>query len=126
MFEQFKGMAVMAGLMKDLPRIRARLDALRRELGEARLTGESGGGAVRVTADGLMRIVGVDVDPERLARLVDPGDPADAALAGELIAEAVNAALARARQRVDSELSDAATELGLPIPPGILGKLLSP
>jgi nucleoid-associated protein EbfC len=125
MFDQIKGMAAMASLLKDLPRIQQRIAALRQELGEARLTGESGGGAVRATADGLMRITSVEVDPALLARLVDPADPGDHARAQELIAGAVNAALASARERVDFELAEAGAELGLPIPPGALGGLLS-
>ena len=126
MFEHLKGMAGLAGLLKDLPRIRARVQELRRELGEARLTGESGGGAVRATADGLLRIVSIEVDEALLAGLVNPGDPGDRALAQELIAGAVNAALAKARELAERQMAEAAGEFGLPLPPGGLGGLLSP
>ena len=126
MFEQLKGMAGLAGLLKDLPRIRARVQELRRELGEARLTGESGGGAVRATADGLLRIVSIEVDQALLAGLVNPADPADRAMAEDLIAGAVNAALARARELAERQLADAAGEVGLPLPPGGISGLLSP
>jgi DNA-binding YbaB/EbfC family protein len=126
MFDQLKGLSALAGLLKDLPRIRAKADSLRRELGEVRVSGESGGGAVRATADGLMRIMNVEVDPALLGGLVDPSSLGDRTMAEQLVAEAVNAALAAARERVDSELADAAAELGLPIPPGALGGLLKP
>jgi len=126
MFDQLKGLSALAGLLKDLPRIRARVETLRRELGAVRVAGVSGGGAVRVTADGLMRITTIDVDPALLGGLVDPSNPGDRTMAEQLITEAVNAALAAARERVDSELADAAAELGLPIPPGALGGLLKP
>lgn len=125
MFDQLKGLSALAGLLKDLPRIRAKVESLRRELAEVRVTGESGGGAVRATADGLMRIMNVEVDPALLGRLVD-SSPGDRTLAEQLIAEAVNAALAAARERVDRELADAAAELGLPIPAGALGGLIKP
>jgi hypothetical protein len=117
MFDQLKGLTAMAGLLKDLPRIRARVESLRRELSEVRVTGESGGGAVRVTADGLMRILDTEVDPALLQGSMDPG---------RLITDAVNTALGAARERVDARLSGAAAELGLPIPAGALGGFLRP
>ena len=46
MFEGFKGMAGLAGLMKDLPKIKAKMQEVRQRLGERSVTAETGGGAV--------------------------------------------------------------------------------
>ena len=125
MFDSLKGMAGLAGLMKDLPRIKAKLDEVKQRLGQRTVDAETGGGAVRATANGLMQIVSVHVDQALVAGLVDPGNPDDRAIAEDLITGAVNAALARAREMAEQEMADAASELGLPIPPGGLGGLIS-
>ena len=124
MFDQLKGMTSMAGLMKDLPRIKARLEEIKQRLGESSVEAETGGGAVRVKANGLLRIISVDVDQSMLAALVDPANPDDKGMAEDLIAGAVNAALLSARELAEREMADAAAEMGLPLPPGGLGGLL--
>ena len=45
-------------------------------------------------------------------------------LAEELIAGAVNGALVKAREAAEREVRDAAGELGLPLPPGMMEGLL--
>ena len=59
-----------------------------------------------------------------VAGLVDPEHPDDRAMAEDLIAGAVNAALSKARKAAEDEFHAAASELGLPIPPGGLGGLM--
>lgn len=124
MFGDLKNMASMAGLLRDLPRLKSRLEETKARLADVRVSAETGGGAVRVEASGELRICSIEVDPALLRGLVDPDDAADRALAADLIAGAVNAALERARAAAEQELSAAASELGLPIPPGGLGSLL--
>ena len=124
MFDSLKSMAGLAGVMKDLPKIKARLEEVKRSLADARVEAESGGGAVRVTANGAMRIISVRVDQTLLAGLVDASNADDLAMAEDLIAGAVNAALQKAREMTERELGKAAQELNLPLPPGGLGGLL--
>src|SRR5690606_10131580 len=93
MFEGLKGMAGMANLMKDLPKIKARMEQVRDELGRITVEAETGGGAVRVTANGQLRIVGLHIDQPLVAGLVDSTNPDDRAMAEDLIVGAVNAAL---------------------------------
>ncbi|TDJ57336.1 MAG: YbaB/EbfC family nucleoid-associated protein [Planctomycetota bacterium] len=118
-------MASVAGLLKDLPKLKERMTALKERLSQQTVTGETGGGAVRVTATGLLRVVSIEVDPAMLAGLVDSTDPQDKAMAEGLIAGAVNMALQKARELAEKEAAAAAGELGLPLPPGILGGLMS-
>jgi len=125
MFEGLKNMAGMAGLMRDLPRIKARMEQAKQELARLTVEAETGGGAVRVTANGQLRVVAMHVDQPLIAALVDGSNPDDRAMAEDLIIGAVNAALEKARELAESELSAAAQDLNLPIPPGGLGELLT-
>ncbi len=125
MLDNLKSMASLGGLLKDLPKIKARMAALKEQLGRQTVTGETGGGAVRVTATGLLRVVSIEVDPAMLSGLVDSTDPQDKAMAEDLITGAVNTALQKARELAEKEAGAAASELGLPLPPGGLGGLVS-
>ena len=101
------------------------MEEVKGRLGEITVEAQTGGGAVTATANGLLKVVAVAVEPALLAGLVDTEDPDDRAMAQDLIVGAVNAALEKARQRAEEEFAAAASELGLPIPPGGLGGLLA-
>jgi len=125
MLDNLKSMANVAGLLKDLPKIKQRMVALRDQLGRETVTGETGGGAVRVTATGLLRVVSIELDPAMLAGLLDATDPQDKAIAENLITGAVNTALQKARELAEKEAAAVAGELGLPFPAGGLGGLVA-
>ena len=124
MFEGVKGLAGLAGLMKDLPRLKAQMEEVKERLGRMTVDADTGGGAVRVTANGLLRVVSLEVDHALLEGLVDTSSPDDRALAQDLIVGAVNAALEKARQLAEQEFASAASEMGLPLPPGGLSGLM--
>lgn len=124
MLDNLKAIAGLGGLLKDLPKIKERMAALKEDLGRQTVTGETGGGAVRVTATGLLRVVSIELDPAMLAGLIDPGDPQDKVMAEDLITGAVNAAMEKARELAEKEAAAVAGELGLPFPPGGLGGLV--
>jgi DNA-binding protein YbaB len=125
MFENLKGMAGLAGIMKDLPRLKQKLEEVKQQLGAMTVDAETGGGAVRVTANGLLRVVSVELDAALISGLVDPANEQDRAIAEDLITGAVNSALQKARELAEREMASAAGELGLPLPPGGLGGLIS-
>ncbi|MHC4304028.1 MAG: YbaB/EbfC family nucleoid-associated protein [Planctomycetota bacterium] len=125
MFENLKGMAGLAGILKDLPRLKQKLEEVKKQLGDMTVAAETGGGAVRVTANGLLRVVSVELDAALIAGLVDPAHEQDRAIAEDLITGAVNSALQKARELAEREMASAAGEMGLPLPPGGLGGLIS-
>jgi DNA-binding YbaB/EbfC family protein len=125
MFENLKGIAGLAGIMKDLPRLKQKLEEVKEQLGAMTVEAETGGGAVRVTANGLLRVVSVELDPALISGLVDPANEQDRAIAEDLITGAVNSALQKARELAEREMASAANEMGLPLPPGGLGGLIS-
>jgi DNA-binding YbaB/EbfC family protein len=124
MFDGLKGMAGMAGIMKDLPRIKARLEEVKAELSEATVEASAGGGAVVAVADGRLRIREVKIDPSMLGAIADTNSDADRQIAEDLVKGAVNAALEKAQEMVTQRLSDIASEMNLPLPPGGIGGLL--
>ncbi|MHC4992535.1 MAG: YbaB/EbfC family nucleoid-associated protein [Planctomycetota bacterium] len=124
MFDNLKSMAGLAGLMKDMPRIKARFEEVKLRLDSRTVEVQTGGGAVRVTANGLLRITAIEIDHAMFTGLVDTSDPEDRVMAQDLISGAVNSALERARQMAEQEFADAASELGIPLPPGGLGGLI--
>lgn len=124
MFDALKGMAGLGNLMKDLPRVKERLERAKGELADMTVEAEVGGGAVVAVADGSMRIREVRIDPAMMGVLVDGDGEQDRSMAQDLVASAVNAALSRAQDMISTHLQEAAAELGLPLPPGGLPGLL--
>jgi DNA-binding YbaB/EbfC family protein len=117
MFEQMKAMGAIAGLLKNKERLREIGERTKRNLEEARLCGQAGGGAVRVIVSGRMRVHDVTIDPSAAAALAEPESREQVE---ELIAEAMNDALQRAERMVKEEAQKAAEELGLPDSPEML------
>lgn len=124
MFDSLKGMAGMAGIMRDLPKLKARMERVKDDLNQIQVTAETGGGAVRATANGQLRLIRIEVDQPLMAGLVDSSNRDDRAMAEDLIVGAVNAAMEKARERAEKEFAAAAQDLNLPIPAGGLGGLL--
>ena len=71
MFDSLRGMAGMAGLMKDLPRIKAKLEQVKEEVGGREVEASSGGGAVTAVANGKLRIVQIRFDQALLGLRVE-------------------------------------------------------
>ena len=95
MFDKLKSMGQRAALLKDKDRIRDVAARVKSHAAEVRAIGESGGGAVRVTADGQMRVLRVEMQPALVAGMAADDRTRD--LAGTLIADAVNEAIRNAQ-----------------------------
>lgn len=120
MFEHLKMAGALAGLMKNKDALREASERIRRRLAEARASGSAGGGAVQATASGEMQIVSIRIEPALAAGLADP---ANHALAEQLVAEAVNNALEQAKGMAQSIAMKEADALGLPGLGGLAGML---
>ena len=119
MFDNLKAMAGLAAVLRDMPRIKKRMEEVKQSLGTICVEADAGGGMIRVTCDGLLQVRRVRIDPRLLST------DTEQAMIESLVLEATNAALAKARAAAEQELSRAAQELGLPLPTGALGGLLS-
>ncbi|MFG0252209.1 MAG: YbaB/EbfC family nucleoid-associated protein [Phycisphaerales bacterium JB038] len=124
MMEQFKMMGALAGLMKNQERLREMSEELKQRLEQVRVTAETGGGAVRATASGKLRIISIEIDPAMFQGLASAGSDEDRGLAEDLIAGAVNAALEKAQEAAQQEIAAMMGDLGLPNLPEGLGGLL--
>ncbi|MFM2164569.1 MAG: hypothetical protein RL325_1006 [Planctomycetota bacterium] len=123
MFDKLKQASHMAGMLKDIPKLKAKLDEVRERLATTKVEGSAGGGAVRAVAFCDIRIESVTLDPA-VFRGIANGSEADQAYANRMVAEAVNDALNRARVRVAEELGNAAKDAGVDLPQHLLEKFL--
>jgi DNA-binding protein YbaB len=122
MFDKLKSMSALAALMQNKEKLKEAGERIKTKSQEVRATGEGGAGAVRVTVNGQMKVLTVELQPALVAGMA--ADDRTRALAGSLIADAVNAANQAAQQQVKTILEKEARELGLPdLPSDITGFL---
>ena len=100
----------LAAWMRRAQEVQERMTALQRELARRRVEGSAGAGMVRAVASGELRILEVEIDP----KLLEGGDRA---MLQDLVAAAVNAAIANAQRMVQEEMQRAAASLQLPVAP---------
>jgi DNA-binding protein YbaB len=122
-FDNLKAMSALAGLMKNQDKLKAAADRVRGRMNALRLTAEAGGGAARVTVDGSMRVLDVVLSPALVMGMAS--DAKTQSLAGSLIAEATNAAIALAQTKMKEAMEAEARELGLDGIMPDLGRLIS-
>jgi len=118
MFDNLKGMASVLGQAKEL---KEKMEQLQAELGRRTVEADAGAGAVRVVANGKLEIVSVRLDTPMLASLVGQGDEADQEMIEELLAAATNAALDKARELIQQEMSRLTGGLNIPGLGGLAG-----
>ena len=103
----FKEIGQLAGLMKNLPKMREEMEKLQTQLAQITAEGDAGAGMVKVRVNGHMEVVGCTLSEEALK-----GN--DRELLEDLIAGAVNAAMKKAKAQVAEETAKMAGGLGLP------------
>jgi len=103
----FREIGQLAGLMKNLPRIREEVERLQQRLGQITAEGDAGGGMVKARVNGHLEVLSCVLSDE----LIKTGDRE---MLEDLIRAAVNQGLQRARKLVAEETSKMATTLGLP------------
>lgn len=111
MFDKLKAMSAIGNLMKNQDKLKEAGARVRARMSETRIIGEAGGGAARATMTGTMRVVEVQLSPALVAGMA--ADARTHELAGSLIAEAVNNAIAGAQQRIKEAVDREAKEMGL-------------
>ena len=84
-----------------------KLQALQRDLALRRVEGSAGGGMVTAVATGALRVLEIRIEP----KLVEAGD---LGMLQDLVAAAVNAALANAQRMIQEEMQRASSGLALP------------
>lgn len=99
----------MQGMLKQVQKMQAEMQKVQGELGNLIVTEESGGGMVKVTANGNKEIVSLEIDPQ-----VIKGE--DKEILEDLIVAAVNKAIHSASKMADDELAKVTKGM---LPPGL-------
>ena len=103
----FKELGQLAGMMKNIGKIKEEMAGLQSRLGQIHAEGEAGGDMVRVKVNGSMEVLSIRLSDEA-AKLNDRE------MIEDLIVSACNQALKKVRVAVNEETQKMATGLGLP------------
>lgn len=103
----FKEIGQLAGLMKQLPKIKEEMERLQQRLAQITGEGDAGGGMVKARVNGRMEVLSCTIG-EEVFRL------GDREMLEDMIAAAINQALDRVRGQTAEETGKMATNLGLP------------
>ncbi len=84
-------------IMKQAQKLQKQMVEIQKEIGEKTVEGSSGGGMVKVTANGRQEILEVKIDPEVV-------DPEDIELLEDLVLAAVSNAMEKAKDMMEEEM----------------------
>ena len=98
----------LAGLMQQAQKMQQEMQKAQEELAKLEVTGEAGGGLVRVTMTGKHAVRRVEIDPS----LLD-----DREMLEDIVTAAVNDAVNRIASTTQDRMSDMTA--GIPLPPGM-------
>lgn len=102
-----RGLPGLQEIMRQVKRAQELLEKKQAELAELRIEASSGGGMVKVVANGREEILDIKIDPEVV-------DPQDVGMLEDLILAAVREAQAKAKEVAQKEMSGLLSGLGLP------------
>lgn len=105
------GIPNMAGMMKQVQKMQEKMAQVQQELEQKTVTAESGGGMVKVTANGKQQLVRIQIEKEVV-------NPEDVEMLEDLILAATNKALGEASRMAQEEIAKATSGM-LPNIPGL-------
>ena len=97
----------MGNMMKQAQQLQSKMMKLQEELAEKSVESSSGGGMVKVTANGRQQILSIQIEKEVV-------DPDDVEMLQDLVLAAINDALAKAQEMVSSEMGKLTGGLNIP------------
>lgn len=97
----------IAGLVQQAQKMQQEMEKAKAEMEQMEVTGEAGGGLVRVTMDGRHSVKKVEIDPS----LAD-----DVEMLEDIVTAAINDAVNRITEANEERMGDITS--GLPLPPG--------
>jgi nucleoid-associated protein EbfC len=99
----------LAGLMQQAQKMQENIKKAQEELGAIEVTGQSGGGMVKVQMTARMEVRRVQIDPSAVSD--------DIEMLEDLVAAAFNDAVNRANEASQAHMAKATA--GMPMPPGM-------
>jgi hypothetical protein len=106
-----KGIPNMAGMMKQVQKMQEKMAQVQEALESRTVVGESGGGMVKVTANGKQMVTAIRIEKEVV-------NPEEVDMLEDLVVAAVNKALADAAKMAQDEMAKATNGM-LPNIPGL-------
>ena len=97
----------MGNMMKQAQQLQSKMMKLQEEMADKTVESSSGGGMVKVTANGRQQIISIQIEPEVV-------DPDDVEMLQDLVLAAINDALAKAQEMVSSEMGKLTGGLNIP------------
>ncbi|MGD1971235.1 MAG: YbaB/EbfC family nucleoid-associated protein [Desulfobacterales bacterium] len=97
----------MGNMMKQAQKLQSKMLKMQEELAEKTVESSSGGGMVRVVANGRQQVVSIHIEKEVV-------DPDDIEMLQDLVLAAVNDSLAKAQEMVSGEMSKLTGGLNIP------------
>ncbi len=97
----------MGNMMKQAQKLQSKMLKLQEELAEKTVETASGGGMVKVVANGRQQIVSIQIEEEVV-------DPDDVEMLQDLILAAINDALVKSQEMVSGEMSKLTGGINIP------------
>lgn len=101
-----------AAMMKKLQDMQDEMGRVQEEIEQTEFSATSGGGAVTARVNGAHEVLGLELKPEIV-------DPEDVEILSDMIVAAVNEAMRKAQQTMDSEMGKLTGGLNMPGIPGL-------
>ena len=101
------GKGGIGNMMKQVQQMQAKMEAIQAELEQTEVDGTSGGGMVKVVANGKQDIVSVTIDPEVV-------DPEDVEMLQDLILAAISQARTKAQELQSEKMAGLTGGLNIP------------
>ena len=101
------GMGDLGGMMKQVQKMQAKMAEMQAQLEQTQVEGSSGGGMVKVVANGKHEIVSITIDPEVV-------DKNDVDMLQDLVIAAVNAAHQKVQELQSEQMSQLTGGMKIP------------
>jgi DNA-binding YbaB/EbfC family protein len=107
MFDMFKGMGQLAGVLRNLPKFQEEMQRMQERVAQITAQGNAGAGMVKVQVNGKFEVTACTISEDALKLN-------DREMLEDLVKAAVNQAIANAREQVAEETTKLAMGMGLP------------
>ncbi len=102
-----KGMKGMGDMMKQAQKLQSKMAKMQDELGDETVESASGGGMVKVVANGKQQIVSIRIEKEVV-------DPEDVEMLEDLVLAAINDGLTKSQEMVQEKMGALTGGLNIP------------